>query len=169
MSDVKCTYCGTDNPETVDHVPPICLFPSSRRINLITVPCCLQMQPGASKDDEYFKAMVLLRADVAGKPIVADLVQSVVRGLSKPSKRGMLRSLLRRMQKLPVHTPSGLYLGDAGAYVVDTARLGKVTNRIVEDFSTGRLAIGLPLTYRGSILGRIGSGRCQSRRTQKDT
>ncbi len=127
-----CTYCGTPDPETWDHIPPACLFPPPRPSSLITVPSCTACNSGASKDDEYFKIWLLMRHDIAGHPSRAKLLDSVHRGLAKPQKRKLLNMLLSTLRRVPVHTPGGLYLGDAGVYYADLTRFGKVADRIVK-------------------------------------
>lgn len=54
----ECAYCGT-TATTMDHVPPKGLIRSSRRTNLWTVPSCKQCNGGASRDEEYFRMMVI--------------------------------------------------------------------------------------------------------------
>lgn len=53
-----CTYCGS-MATTEDHVPPKGLIRPSRRVNLWTVPSCNQCNGGASRDEEYFRMMVV--------------------------------------------------------------------------------------------------------------
>ena len=127
----NCTYCGRINPETYDHIPPACLFPPPRPSNLITVPCCSSCNASASKDDEYFKMIFAIRHDMGNQPAGQKLLDSVLRGLENPRKRGMLRSLLRSMKRVSLHSPAGLYLGDTASYNADLIRLGRVTNRVV--------------------------------------
>lgn len=124
-----CTYCGKPEPNTVDHIPPICLFPLPRPSNLVTVPCCLDCNKDTSKDDEYFRMMLVMRRDVK-HPAVPKLLDTVHRGLGKPRKRGMLYGLLRSMRSVSVKTHAGLYIGRAMAYDVDLERLGRVADRI---------------------------------------
>jgi len=126
-----CTYCGKLNPETVDHIPPVCLFPKPRPSDLVTVPCCFSCNKGSSKDDEYFKLTFVIRQDVGDQPAGQKLLSSTLRGLENPRKRGMLRALIRNMGRNAVHSPSGLYLGISPTFNVDLERLGRVTNRIV--------------------------------------
>lgn len=146
-NQIVCTYCGRPNPETFDHVPPACLFGDPRPSNLITVPCCTKCNQDASKDDEYFKTMLMLRHDVWGKPVASKSIESVYRALANPKKRGMLRALTRRMQRVPVHTPSGLYIGDVGTYHVDLRRLGMVADRTVKGLFYREVGHRLPDTH----------------------
>ena len=52
-----CTYCGA-NATTRDHVPPRLLLEHPFPRNLRPVPSCLDCNQGASKDEEYFLALI---------------------------------------------------------------------------------------------------------------
>ncbi|MCE3225042.1 MAG: hypothetical protein K0S58_3222 [Nitrospira sp.] len=62
-----CYMC--DSPETSrEHAPPLCFFPQANDIgrdlrrNLVTVPSCDRHNSRKSKDDEYFRAVILMTA-----------------------------------------------------------------------------------------------------------
>jgi hypothetical protein len=65
--DSTCYMC--DSPETSrEHAPPLCFFPETRdvgrdlRRNLVTVPSCDIHNSKKSKDDEFFRSVVLMAA-----------------------------------------------------------------------------------------------------------
>jgi hypothetical protein len=142
-----CTYCGSQNPDTFDHIPPACLFPSPRPSDLITVRSCSKCNNGASDDDEYFKIQLVMRHDVAGRPPGSRLISSVHRALAKPQKRAMLNKLVQSMNQVSVHSPSGLYLGQAATYNVDLKRFEKVINRIVKGLFLKEFDRRMPSTH----------------------
>ena len=142
-----CIYCGRPRPETFDHIPPRCIFPSPRPDNLVKVPCCLKCNVEASRDDEYFKNSLALRHDVTAHPVGSKLVASTLRALARPQSRGMLNTLGQSMRRIPVHTPAGLYIGQAGTFDVDLTRLGRVTNRIVKGLFFEEFHRRLPQTH----------------------
>lgn len=142
----SCVYCGKPEPKTVDHIPPACLFPSPRPSDLITVPCCLDCNNDASKDDEYFRMMLVMRRD-ATHPAIPKLLDVVHRGLGKPNKKGMLHGLLQSMRSVSVKTPGGLHLGHTGGYDVDLIRLGRVTDRVVKGLFFKEFGKPLPCTH----------------------
>ena len=142
----SCTYCGKPEPKTADHIPPACLFPAPRPSDLVTVPCCLDCNKGASKDDEYFRMMLVMRRG-ATHPAIPKLLDAVHRGLGKPRKRGMLHGMLRSMRSVSVKTPAGLYVGRAEAYDVDLERLGRVADRIVKGLYFKEFGTRLPSTH----------------------
>jgi len=55
----ECVYCGHTKPLTDDHIPPQSLFRKPRPADLIAVPSCRQCNISASKDDEYFKTVIV--------------------------------------------------------------------------------------------------------------
>ncbi len=62
-----CYMCDT-SPTSKEHAPPLCFFPEEKeirkkmRINLVRVPSCDLHNSQKSKDDEYFRALVLMSA-----------------------------------------------------------------------------------------------------------
>jgi len=54
-----CIYCGRETADTRDHVPPKCLIRPKHRANLWTVPSCAQCNASYSRDEEYFRLMVV--------------------------------------------------------------------------------------------------------------
>lgn len=127
----RCTYCEAPDPGTRDHVPPKCLFPVDRRDNLITVPCCESCRKGTGLDDEYFRDMLVMRADLAGHPAVKKLLPKVLRSLRKPEQEAYAKRLAETARLIDVETEGGLYLGKAGTYNVDLSRLARVVQRTV--------------------------------------
>lgn len=54
-----CIYCGTNAGSTGDHVPPRSLIRKPYPTNLWTVPCCTDCNLGFSRDEEYFRLMII--------------------------------------------------------------------------------------------------------------
>ena len=52
---MHCYLCGTANPTTRDHVPPVGFFPQPRPTNLITLRCCESCNNSYSLDDEAMR------------------------------------------------------------------------------------------------------------------
>ncbi|MGH2359948.1 MAG: hypothetical protein ACRDGM_05330 [bacterium] len=70
-----------------------------------------------------------MRHDVADHPAAAVVLEGVHRSLTKPQKQKFTSALLRSIREFPVHSPAGLYLGQAASYDVDLNRLCKVIER----------------------------------------
>jgi hypothetical protein len=125
-----CVYCGGFRPITEDHIPPKALFRRPLPPDLVKVPSCTQCNGGASKDDEYFKTMMVLKERAGDHPDAAGLRDSVFRSFDNPRKRGFRRHIARITRPVNVRSPAGLYLGRTLAYDVDFRRLDRVVVRI---------------------------------------
>jgi len=92
----SCYMCHAD-PVTLEHVPPLCLFPEPKdlspgedmRRNLITVPSCEAHNLRKSGDDEYL--LVVLVAGISANAAARKQVSTkLMRAFKKrPSKYGM--------------------------------------------------------------------------------
>ncbi len=54
-----CIYCDREAGDTSDHVPPQLLLRKPYPPNLLTVPSCVRCNNGPSKDEEYFRLIVV--------------------------------------------------------------------------------------------------------------
>lgn len=68
MRTVSTCYMCENLATSREHAPPLCFFPEKEnfgkdvRQNLITVPSCDRHNSKKSKDDEYFRAVILMQA-----------------------------------------------------------------------------------------------------------
>ena len=120
-----CVYCGASQAGTLDHVPPSCLFPSPRPSDLITVPSCRSCNLGASLDDEYFKAVVVMNSEFGTSSAVRRLRPSVERSFQRS---GFVQGLLKRASE---EDQAQRRNRGSAAYEVDSARLALTVRRIV--------------------------------------
>ena len=126
----ECVYCGKIRLVTMDHVPPASLFPDPKP-PLITVPSCYQCNNSASKDDEYFRLVVALREDVAGRADINGILPAVFRSVQKSNAAGLRGALGKWIQPKAAFSEGGIFLGMKPAIATDPVRLGKVAARIV--------------------------------------
>lgn len=126
----ECVYCGKFGEVTQDHVPPKSLFPSPRPSNLITVPSCKSCNNGASRDDEYFRKILVMREDVEGHPATERILSSVLSGLARPQQRKFNREFIESISFFWRRSTEGIFIGRYPAYRVKTMRLLRVLNRI---------------------------------------
>lgn len=124
-----CVYCGASPARTRDHVPPAAVFGRPRPANLITVPCCEGCRRSQSLDDEYFRDMLGASLVVARHPAGAPLVDGLHRALERQRGSGSRGSTLRGFELVEVFTPGGIFVGKAGIYRPETARLDAVVSR----------------------------------------
>jgi len=143
----ECTYCGNTENITKDHIPPKNLFSPPRPNNLISVPCCQNCNQIASKDDEYFRAMLTMRIDTYEHPDVTKNWQKVLRSLKNPRKTGMRKSIMSTLKEISLYTPGGIYLGVSGMLQVNVERLLKVTERIIKGIFYFENDFRLPTDY----------------------
>ncbi len=124
-----CAYCGVSANDR-DHVPPKCLFPEPRPRDLITVPACRSCNGGRSAEDEWFKTLLVIRADVQGHSAAQQLLPSVFRSWKRPQAHSITQSLVSTLHDVAIRSPSGLHLCTAPAYLVDTGRLVAYLERL---------------------------------------
>lgn len=127
----RCAYCGNTRPLTRDHIPPESFFPKPRASNLITVPCCEPCRAGWAEDDEYFRAVILSTAQVYEVKEAQPLIDSLLRSVSNPAKRGFAKMLTGSIRDVQLKTEAGIYLGNTPALKVDRGRISRVAQRIV--------------------------------------
>jgi hypothetical protein len=126
-----CAYC--DNPaDTLDHVPPKCLFPRHRpsHTKLVAVPCCNSCNQGASVFDEEFRNLMSFRAAAAG----SEEAREIWKGPATRSFQKMpvkFRTLMRIGRKVERYTPSGLYLGPGTEVMLRAKSHHPTVSRIV--------------------------------------
>jgi hypothetical protein len=126
-----CTYCGEVRELTRDHVPPKGLFSRPRPSNLITVPACVECNRGASKDEEYCRLTLSLRAETANNPAAQRVSTEAVRSLFRGNNVGFLTSFASTLREVVVRTPQGLILGTAGTYEMDYGRVHRVLAKTI--------------------------------------
>lgn len=141
-----CVYCGLRQATTVDDIPPRCLFGRPLPTTLVKVPSCLPCNNGASMDDEHLRNMLSFRHDVDHADAEAAR-EAALRSLVRPEAPGLRAAFLRSVREVELRTPAGLYLGRAGVYDVDVARVDRVVERIVMGLLYGETRKPLPPGY----------------------
>jgi hypothetical protein len=133
-------------------VPPVNLFTKPRPSNLVTVRCCDACNNAASKDDEYFRLAITTGIDPTKFPNEFDLSIEAIRKLDTPHKRGLAKTMLRSFAKVPLYSPAGLYLGEAGSLSVETARIQRVLDRVIRGLFFHHMNKRLPNTGSISVI-----------------
>jgi len=62
MTKKLCCLCGLRPATTKDHIPPKCIFPPPRPVDIITVPACKECNESTSAVDEEFRVFVSMFA-----------------------------------------------------------------------------------------------------------
>lgn len=142
----QCVYCGTEGFVTSDHVPPKCLFPPSARVNLVTVHACAQCHDSYKLDDEYFRVILSLRADLPERSETEFLRVQTKKTLQNPSARG----LRTRLQAATIGIESG-GPEKMAAVRIEPARIVSTAERIVRGLYATYLNKTLPNTHGVSV------------------
>ena len=124
-----CVYCGDKKTNTKDHVPGKGFFPQPRPSDLITVACCRKCNVDHGYDEEFFAATFLF-SDAASTKTGKELWDSKFsRGWRRNS--GLRAALQKRMSRIPVFSPKGIYLQNRLAIELDHERLDSVVMRCI--------------------------------------
>lgn len=145
-----CAFCGNVATER-DHVPPKCLFPSPRPSNLITVPTCRGCHHGTSMDDEYLRAILVMREDVAGHPGIEAIRGPVNRGLMRHGRGGLRRELIESIGTVDVMSDAGLWLARKPTITVSKSRTAASVERTVRGLFFHETGRRLPDDHRISV------------------
>jgi len=128
-TDDLCVYCGAD-ATTDDHIPPKTIFSNPRPSNLVTVRSCKSCNGGDSKDDEYFRDILVFREDSGSTPSGEVLWETVRRSLHRPQARRFTQALANAMFDKEIQTPNGILLGSAPAIQIKRKRINRVITRV---------------------------------------
>lgn len=129
-SEKTCIYCRSGEDMTVDHIPPKALFPEPRPSNMVTVPCCKKCNESFSKDDEYFRNVLVSHAFVSSDPNVQAVNEKLLRSMIRPEGAAMARAIRESLHVVDVTSRGGIYLGRSPAMAVTADRINCVTDRI---------------------------------------
>ncbi len=130
---MRCVYCGAEAGNTKDHVPPKCLLRKPYPANLLTVPSCADCNSGFSKDEEYFRLIIvglLCHTDEAEMLFAGPISRSMDRntkieklmfGALQPVDGGVILDVdYRRVYRIAEKIARGLQSAtESGAYPVD--------------------------------------------------
>jgi len=139
-NDKACIYCQSRKDMTMDHIPPKALFPEPRPSNMITVPCCKQCNESFSKDDEYFRTIMVSSATVYDDPNVQAVNTKLLRSMARPEASKMATAIRKSLHVVNIKSPGGIYLGESPALKVNAKKFNRITQKI---------ALGLFYVIRG--------------------
>jgi hypothetical protein len=98
---------------------------------LIKVPACLNCNNDPSKDDEFFRNVLVNDDRVRDHPQAQDIVAAYDRSLLRPKARRLTLSMLKKTRRIPLISPAGiLYHGTD--LETDFTRESRVLTRIVQ-------------------------------------
>lgn len=129
---LTCTYCGSDQKLTSDHVPPKNLFPKPLPDNMLTVPACEKCNKGFERDDNYFRMALTLSEHSKGHPDRDKILPKVLAGLNRPQASGFRNAVMQSSSLRQRFTPAGLYLGPRHALIINGERMNQTARRITK-------------------------------------
>jgi hypothetical protein len=127
----SCGYCGGRKNLSKDHIPPKSLFSTPRPNDLITVPSCKRCNEGSSKDDTYFRDVLVLSQDLAANQMVQPLIKTVLRSFKRMESTKYFWSIYSKFAQHDARTRHGIYVGSQPTLEVDLGRVLRVVKRIV--------------------------------------
>ena len=132
---------------TIYHLKP--LFPKPRPSNrkLITVDCCQSCNHSASKDDEYFRSLLVREKRIDEHPQARKVNQSFIRSLDRKKAPGFRKSILDNVFSVEMSTLGGIYIGREWGYYVENDRLDRVLARITKGLFWKDCGMRLPDDY----------------------
>ncbi len=151
----ECVHCGILGPVTSDHIPPKGLF-ASPRPKLKKVPSCESCNVGASKDDEYFRAMLSFHDTAGDHPDARQIRDKVFRGLDRPESAGLRHKIANATREVNVISSNGLFVGRRLAYDVDLIRLDRVVRRTLTGLYYKEKGYRLPDGYIAEVYSEEG-------------
>lgn len=84
-----CVMCGVEFADTVDHIPPKCIYPKPipSDMNLNTVPACKKCNGSSTKEDELFKIIIGISTGES-RSEQENVIQSMASTLGKNNRLG---------------------------------------------------------------------------------
>lgn len=124
-----CIYCGQNPGTTRDHIPPRCFFETPcPNINLITVPCCETCRLAGEANDAKARNLIISTAPAEPHRVVqSQLADARNRAIDDC---GQLPVLLDHMVQAAISTSSGLNLGAAPAFNLDSPVMDSFLHRM---------------------------------------
>lgn len=108
-----CTYCGSVSDVTDDHVIPQCLFPGKIPTDVPRVWAC-QHCNGVVKSqlDTYLRDLLVTDMHSSRSPIAKQLYPKFERSAAR-NRSKLARDIIQKHQLVELHTPGGVYGGQA--------------------------------------------------------
>ncbi len=125
-----CVYCGARTKLSRDHIPAAAIFPRMPA-RAVTVPACPTCNQEYSKDDVYFRDVLVAHQEVADCPEALEVQAAMMRSFGDPRQKGYTRGFFNHVKLVNPKTPAGLLLPRQPALDLESHRLERVVERIV--------------------------------------
>lgn len=127
-----CIYCGENEANEKDHIPPKSFFPEPRPSDLITVPSCSECNRDFGKSDEIVRNLFVSLENTENHQAVIDqLGDKRNRSLDRNGGIHSYNHFLQNMTLVERYSEGGIYLGKYPAFNLDTNILDYFFERMV--------------------------------------
>jgi hypothetical protein len=113
----------------------------------VTVPCCETCREGWSKDDEYFRLVVVSVSAFQGSEVADRANKAVLRSLHTKKRPGFTRLVNESLIHVDVQSEQGIYLGKSPAMKINKRRFDRVADRIIRGLYWHELRTRVPAGY----------------------
>jgi hypothetical protein len=126
-----CIYCGRNEANERDHIPPQSFFPKPRPSNLITVPSCSECNREFGKIDEIVRNLLTSIDTTEIHPaVVKQLADKRNRSLGRDGGIHSFNYFLENISLMDRYSEEGIYLGKHPAFELNTIVMDNFMERI---------------------------------------
>jgi len=126
-----CIYCGVNEGNEKDHIPPKSFFTEPRPSNLITVPSCSMCNRAFGKTDEIVRNLLTsLETTEIHPSVISQLGEKRNRSISRNGGIHSLNYLLDNMILVDRYTDFGMYVGKYPAFNLVSGEIRKFMERM---------------------------------------
>jgi hypothetical protein len=147
-----CYLCARAPAITEDHVPARGIFPSGYPNRGHPLPACLPCNRKFSKAENYVQRVFSMLSET---PEAERVFAATVRDFARPSSplapKSKLDELKRRIRRVELTTPSGIYLGKGNTFAIDELQIQLVALKIVAGLHYRHFGSSLPSDYGVTI------------------
>lgn len=146
-----CVYCNKRPATTVDHVVPLCLFAPPLPLDMVTVPACQPCNVAKSKNDDYFRDMLIVDMFCVDHPVAQCLLAGKMRRSMQRNRSRVAREAVAQQRMESFYSAGGVYLGDVHAVKFEDARVQDIYSMMVRGLYYKILKKRLPDNYAFEI------------------
>lgn len=151
-----CTYCCKEvrpNELNQEHAIGRQMFPKPRPANLkwVVVPSCRRCNERPKPDEDYLRA--LLSLSVAGTTPAGESVgETAFRAMTSGKDKGLRGAIVRGIKTdVPLHSPSGVYVGRVMTQKMEWPRIARVVEKWVRGLHLREYGTRLPVDTRFQV------------------
>lgn len=125
-----CIYCGKNEANEGDHVPPKSFFPKPLPSDLITVPSCSDCNREFGKIDEFIRNVFISLDTTESIPNLDSIREKLHRSMKREKSFKLLVKIYSTIKQVEIIDESGIKLIDKPAFDLDRIEYDKFFERI---------------------------------------